>query len=338
MDSKDSLRKILIIDDDGDCRKLLMNWLASQFQDIEVVEYDPQSQGVPGKDFNWSAYDALLLDYDLQLDDVTGLDILQDNYDNLFFPATIMLTGAGNEEIAVRAIRSGVTDYLSKEQLKKETIKAAIDNAFDQQSAKHEHLYTLDDALRVAQTEAKRIIEAYKTKYEQERESEINRLKAETQQVEEELIKNQTLLAELEKNQKNTEIEKCELLIKARDQSEQQSSATEKDDIKKKLDTTQNELLLANDNIKSVMQSINNAKAAIEKTKWKQDQGATEQQEVENDLAIVLDDMKQTADTRDEMRERLDMYLKRGTNKINTEEENQNLADEITSKLKTQDE
>jgi len=143
---------------------------------------------------------------------------------------------------------------------------------------------------------------------------------------------------ELEEKQKNIEIEKCELLIEARDQSEQQSSATEKDDIQKKLDTTQNELLQANDNIKSVMQSINNAKAAIEKAKWKQDQGATEQQEVEHDLAIVLDDMKQTAEAKDEMRERLDMYLKRGKNKINSEEENQKLFDEITTQLDTQDE
>ncbi len=139
MNRKEPTRKVLIIDDDDDCRKLLLNWLASQFQDIEAVGYDPQSQGVPDKNFNWSAFDALLLDYDLRLDDVTGLDILQDNYDNLLFPPTIMLTGAGSEEVAVRALRSGVTDYLRKEQLKKEELKAAIDNAFAQQSSKRQH-------------------------------------------------------------------------------------------------------------------------------------------------------------------------------------------------------
>ncbi|MGR3177139.1 MAG: hypothetical protein ACUZ8E_03675, partial [Candidatus Anammoxibacter sp.] len=60
MDRKQSPRKILIIDDD-DCRKLILHMLASQFQDIEAVEYDPQSQGIPGKNFNWSAFDVLLL-------------------------------------------------------------------------------------------------------------------------------------------------------------------------------------------------------------------------------------------------------------------------------------
>jgi len=139
MDRKQSPRKILIIDDDDDCRKLLLHMLASQFQDIEAVEYDPQSQGMPGKNFNWSAFDVLLLDYDFRLDGVTGLDILKDNYDNPLFPTTIMLTGAGNEEIEVQALRTGAADYLRKEQIKMEGFKVAIDNAFAQQSSKRQH-------------------------------------------------------------------------------------------------------------------------------------------------------------------------------------------------------
>ncbi len=73
-----------------------------------------------------------------------------------------MLTGAGNQEIEVRALRSGVADYMRKEQIKKKTLKAIIDNAFAQQSSKRQRLYTLNDAMQVAQTESKKIIEAYK--------------------------------------------------------------------------------------------------------------------------------------------------------------------------------
>jgi len=138
------MMKILIIDDDDDCRNLLLHMLASQFQEFEAVEYDPLSQGVPGKNFNWSDFDVLLLDYDLRLDGVTGLDILQDNYDNPLFPTTIMLTGAGNEEIKVRALQSGVADYLRKDQVKMQEFKAAIDKAFVQQSSKRRQLYTLN--------------------------------------------------------------------------------------------------------------------------------------------------------------------------------------------------
>ena len=152
MGTKKSLRRILIIDDDDDFRKLILSWLTSQFQDIEAVEYDPLSQGVPDKNFNWSAFDILLLDYDLRLDGVTGLDILQDCYDNLLFPTTIMLTGAGNEETKVRALQFGVADYLRKEQLTKEEFKVAMDNAFAQQSSKEQHLYILIDAMKVAQS------------------------------------------------------------------------------------------------------------------------------------------------------------------------------------------
>ena len=137
--------KILLIDDDDDCRNLIVHMLANQFQEFEAVEYDPLSQGVPGKNFNWSDFDVLLLDYDLRLDGVTGLDILQDNYDNPLFPTTIMLTGAGNEEIKVRALQSGVADYLRKDQVKMQEFKAAIDKAFAQQSSKRQHLYTLNN-------------------------------------------------------------------------------------------------------------------------------------------------------------------------------------------------
>ena len=144
------MMKILIIDDDDDCRNLLLHMLASQFQDFEAVEYDPLSQGVPGKNFNWSDFDVLLLDYDLRLDGVTGLDILQDNYDNPLFPTTIMLTGAGNEEVKVRALRSGVADYLRKDQVKMQEFKAAIDKAFAQQLSKRQHLYIPNkDKIRV---------------------------------------------------------------------------------------------------------------------------------------------------------------------------------------------
>ncbi len=336
MERMDTPKKILIIDDDGDCRKLLLNWLSSQFVGIEAIEYDPLSQGVPDKDFDWSEYDVLLLDYDLRLDDVNGLDILQENYDNLFFPTTIMLTGAGNEEIAVRAVKSGVSDYLRKENLRKETIKSALENAFTQQSSKRQRLYTLNDALQVAQSESKRIVEAYKTKYEKERNTEVERLKEELKNVEEELKKNQSLLNVLEEGQKNAQVEKSKLLFEMHDINTGQSDSSDDTDIKKVLDTTQEELFQANKNIKNVQESINNAKAEIEKTKWIQDQRENEQKEVESDLDLVLQDIKQTSEAKDEMRERLDMFFKRDSDKTDSEEEDKKLFEEITTQLDTQ--
>jgi len=337
MDTKKSLRKILIIDDDADFRKLILSWLTSQFQDIEVVEYDPQSQGVPYKNLDWSTFDVLLLDYDLQLGGVTGLDILQDCYDNLLFPTTIMLTGAGNEETRVRALQLGVADYLRKEQLTKEEIKAAMDNAFTQQSSKRQHIYILNDAMQVAQSESKKIIEVYKARYEQEHEQEVKCLKAELQKSQQELIKNQEMLATLEEDHKNAEVEKSRLLAEIQKLNVQQSNATEEVDIETKLESTQDGLMRVNTSIKNVKQSIDNAKAAMEKTRWKQNKETDEQQKVENDLAIALQDEKQSSDARDEMRQRLEMFISDDTQEIKSEENNQTLFDDISTQLDTKD-
>jgi CheY-like chemotaxis protein/EAL domain-containing protein (putative c-di-GMP-specific phosphodiesterase class I) len=120
------LKRILILDDDGDFRRLVKLYLSKLLPDVEVIEYDPVAQGAPSDDFDWSRYDALILDYYLCIHNVTGLDILQAHRKNKYFPATIMMTGAGNEEIAVRALRAGVYDYLRKEKFDKEQLKQAL--------------------------------------------------------------------------------------------------------------------------------------------------------------------------------------------------------------------
>ena len=338
MDIKEPLRKILIIDDDDDYRKLLLTWLASQYQDIEVVEYDPQSQGVPAKNFNWPDFDVLLLDYDLRLDGVTGLDILQDNYDNLLFPITIMLTGASNEEIEVRALRSGVADYLRKDQLGNEELKTALDSVFAKQSSKREHLYTLNDAMQVAHTESKKIIESYKKRFKKESDQEIKCLRAEMQKIQQELKKNQAVITKLEEEQKIAEAEKCRLHAEMHEQNVQQSTAIEEVDIKKKLDTTQEGLLMVSTSITTVNQRIKNAKAAMEKSKWKQNKGATERQDLENELTIVLEDAKQSSDAKDDMRQRLETIINRDEKKIKSGGEDQSLFDDIATQLDKKDE
>ena len=125
------LKNILIFDDDADQRRLVSNYINKLFKDIEVGEYDPLESGEPDDDFDWSKYDVLILDYYLCIHGVTGLDILQRNRKNLNFPATIMLTGAGNEEVAVRALKAGVYDYLRKQSLDKQELYQAINKAFN---------------------------------------------------------------------------------------------------------------------------------------------------------------------------------------------------------------
>ena len=338
MDNTESPRKILIIDDDSDCRKLLITWLSSQFQNIEFVEYDPLEQGVPDNDFDWSAFDVLLLDYNLQIDGVTGLNILQDNYDNLLFPKTIMLTGAGNEEIEVRALQSGVSDYMRKEQLRKSEFKEAIDNAFAHQSSRRQQLYALNNAMQVPEADSQEIIEDYKKQYKQMHEQEVEKFQSDMQMIQQNLKNSQAALAILEQVQKNADVEKNKLLTMIRDLNAQQSATSEEADIKTKLDTTQDILLHGSAEIEDVKQSIEDANFAIEKTIWKEDKGATARLEIENELNIVMEDKNQPSAAGENMRERLEMYLDRETEKNNINNNSQNLLDDLAVQLEKKDE
>lgn len=137
------LKSVLILDDDADFRKLLITILGKRLEGVTVTEYDPVEQGIPDDNFNWSKYDVLLLDYHLSIPRTTGLDILQSNRKNRLFPATIMLTGAGNEEIAVRAVKAGVYDYMRKEYLDKERLENAILEAFEKHEVERDKLNEL---------------------------------------------------------------------------------------------------------------------------------------------------------------------------------------------------
>jgi DNA-binding response OmpR family regulator len=338
MDNTESPRKILIIDDDSDCRKLLIAWLSSQFQNIEFVEYDPLEQGVPDNDFDWSAFDVLLLDYNLQIDGVTGLNILQDNYDNLLFPKTIMLTGAGNEEIEVRAHQSGVSDYMRKEQLRKSELKEAIDNAFAQQTSRRQQLYALNNAMQVPEAESQEIIEDYKKKYKQMHEQEVEKFQSDKQKIQQELKNSQAALAILEGVQNNADVEKNKLLAMIRDLNDQQPTTSEEAEINNKLDTTQDILLNGSAKIEDVKQSIEDANFAIEKTIWKQDKGAIAQLEVENELNIIMEDRNQSSAAGKDMRERLEMYLDRETKNNKFNSDSKNLLDDLATQLDKKDE
>jgi len=131
MNNGQDLKKILILDDSSDYRKLLLKHLGTMFKDIQIVEYDPIAQGPPGDNFDWSGFDVLILDYQLNLPGVTGLDIFQKNKKKPSFPATIMLTGAGTEELALKVLDYGIYNYLDKKKLGKETLKNSIIDAFN---------------------------------------------------------------------------------------------------------------------------------------------------------------------------------------------------------------
>ncbi|GGR92045.1 ATP-binding protein [Deinococcus sedimenti] len=70
--------------------------------------------------------DLILLDY--QLPDTTGVEFLQENQPDC---AVIVLTGVGDEEIAVHAMRAGAQDYLVKGRLTPDSLRRAAQSALN---------------------------------------------------------------------------------------------------------------------------------------------------------------------------------------------------------------
>lgn len=124
------MNHIIIIDDDHDYRKLVSTYLTKIFPEATVTEYDPIAMGVPGEDFDWSEYDFLILDYYLCIKNFTGLDLLKREQTNPSFPASVMLTGAGSEEVAAKSLKFGANKYINKQGLTKTHLKESIEEAW----------------------------------------------------------------------------------------------------------------------------------------------------------------------------------------------------------------
>ena len=122
------IRSILIIDDDIDYRKALLVRLNRLFPNADIKEYDILKYGLPPTKFDWEKYDVLILDYYLG-EDETGLDWFKRYKKSEYFPATVVITGMHDEEIAALVLKSGVHHYLSKKQLTKDRLYEGIEKA-----------------------------------------------------------------------------------------------------------------------------------------------------------------------------------------------------------------
>ena len=116
--------RVLIIDDDPDLRSLLAHYIKQRWADAVVDEFDPLKRGVPERSFPLGDYQAVILDYMLGNGD--GLEWLQKLKARPDCPKVLFLTGAGNEIIAVRAMKAGADDYQRKQELTREKLLASL--------------------------------------------------------------------------------------------------------------------------------------------------------------------------------------------------------------------
>src|SRR5204862_4152297 len=97
-----------------------------------VDEFDPLERNFPAGDFPLGSYQAVILDYMLGRGD--GLDWLQRLKARPDCPPILFLTGAGNEIIAVRAMKAGADDYQRKQELTREKLITPVRNLTDSTS------------------------------------------------------------------------------------------------------------------------------------------------------------------------------------------------------------
>ena len=140
--------RVLLIEDDPDFRALLRHSLLSRWRDAIVTELDPATDPLPAAGFDGRDHDLVLLDYQLGTDE-TGLDLLKRFRTRPGFPPVIMLTGAGDERVAVQAIRAGASDYLPKQTFSPASLARTIEEAVDRHGAAER--YERDAADRLLQ-------------------------------------------------------------------------------------------------------------------------------------------------------------------------------------------
>ncbi|PSB05127.1 PAS domain-containing protein [Merismopedia glauca] len=123
-------RTILIVDDSAEDRELYRRYLLRDREySYTILE---ASLGQQGLDL-WHQHqpDVLLLDYRLpDLDGLEFLSQLQPTTQEFCLPI-ILMTGQGNEAIAVQSMKAGAQDYLVKGQITPEGLQQAVNGAIE---------------------------------------------------------------------------------------------------------------------------------------------------------------------------------------------------------------
>ena len=117
--------RVLAIDDCEIALESMRVFLETEIPGVDFTEYPSMRFGRPERDFNWAAYDVLLLDYDLGAGQ-TGLDWLRACVDHPGFPATVLITGVADSYVVANAIKMGVAGYLNKEDLTPQRLAEVI--------------------------------------------------------------------------------------------------------------------------------------------------------------------------------------------------------------------
>jgi signal transduction histidine kinase len=119
--------RVLVVDDSPEDRESYRRFLAGMTPPPLVESASTAEEAMLRLP---AGYDCLLLDY--HLPDATGLEVLSELQARpLPNPAVILLTGRGDEALAVEAMKRGAQDYLVKGRITAETLTRAVQHAVE---------------------------------------------------------------------------------------------------------------------------------------------------------------------------------------------------------------
>ena len=118
---------ILIIDDMADFRQLAKALLSADMPDLVMDEMEGADKTQQIEAIADKNYDVILLDYMLEGHD--GLSVQRNLKEAGCNSPVILLTAYGDERLAVRAIKEGAYDYISKSVLDKDSLVNSVQGA-----------------------------------------------------------------------------------------------------------------------------------------------------------------------------------------------------------------
>lgn len=168
MSSDRTKLRVLLIDDCPEDRETYRRLLADGVSyDYEFLEAETAEEGLAL--CRSEEPDCILLDY--RLPDLDGLELLAQLSDEPAErpSAVVMLTGEGDEQVAVEAMKRGAEDYLVKRALPRDALDKTIRHAVGHRQAAQERRQLLDDlrmGKELLERKNKRLAELYNTAHQ----------------------------------------------------------------------------------------------------------------------------------------------------------------------------
>jgi DNA-binding NtrC family response regulator len=126
------MSKILVIDDEKSIRNALQEILSYEKFEVELAENGPEGL----EKFNADNFDIVLCD--IKMPEMDGIEVLQKIFETGKDVQVIMISGHGNVENAVEAIKKGAYDFIEKP-LDLNRLLITVRNALDKKSLASEN-------------------------------------------------------------------------------------------------------------------------------------------------------------------------------------------------------